>query len=160
MCIRDSSNGDGILVYPGKQTVPGMVDFGQDEVFPSVRLKNIRRGVQDAGYIELSRAKDRAKADAVVDRIVPVSMRAARGKAAWPTRGKDFLDARRELAEAFVSFDVPAAPPQPGAPGANGSDTAAEESGGCSTGASGSPTTFGLGLLLSLIHISEPTRPY
>jgi MYXO-CTERM domain-containing protein len=151
--IGDYSNGDGILVYPGKQVVPGMVDFGQDEVFPSVRLKNIRRGVQDAGYIQLSRAKDRAKADAVVERIVPVSMRAARGKAAWPTRGKDFLDARRELAEAFVSFDGPAPPQPPAANGSNGPDLAAEDSGGCSTGASGSSSTFAFGALVGAAFV-------
>ena len=147
----DYSNGDGILVYPGRQVVPGMVDFGQDEVFPSVRLKNIRRGVQDAGYIELARAKDRVKADAVVERIVPVSMRSARGKAAWPTRGKDFLDARRELAESFVSFDVPtnpALPGQPGAPGAVPSDSAGESSSGCTASSSHASTSFGLGLVM------------
>jgi hypothetical protein len=118
-----------------------MTTFDKDEVFPSVRLKNVRRGAQDAAYVELARAKDKAKADAVVERIVPVAMRAARGAASWPTRGKDYLDARRELAASFADFSAPA-PVEPAA------SPSAEESSGCTTsrGGAGLPSFVAAGV--------------
>src|SRR5262249_5919067 len=71
----DWANGDGILVYPGTQIgARGMTDFGARAIFPSVRLKNLRRGVQDAGYIEAARAVDREGADRVVRRVVPSAL--------------------------------------------------------------------------------------
>lgn len=141
------SNGDGILVYPGRQVPPGMTTFDKDEVFPSVRLKNVRRGAQDAAYVELARAKDKAKADAVVERIVPVAMRAARGAAAWPTRGKDYLDARRELAASFADFSAPA-PVEPAAP-----SPSVEESSGCTTsrGGAGLPSLVAVGVAVAAV---------
>ncbi len=144
------SNGDGILVYPGRQVVPGMTDFGRDEIFPSVRLKNVRRGAQDVGYIELARARDRAKADAVVERIVPVALRRARGPAQWPTRGRDFLEARRELAASFADLSLPGPAEPPSVP------PPAAASGGCAS-SSGLPGregsllgVVGLGLAVGL----------
>lgn len=138
------SNGDGILVYPGRQ-LAGMTDFGKDEVFPSVRLKNIRRGAQDVGYIDRARAKDRAKADAIVERIVPSALRGSRGPAGWPTRGKDFLDARRELGAMFadVSVPIPAAPGAPTPP----AEAAPAEAGGC---AASPAAPLGAGVLAPL----------
>jgi len=146
------SNGDGILVYPGRQ-VDGMTSFDKDEVFPSVRLKNLRRGAEDAGYVELARAKDRAKADEIVARIVPAAMReAATGGAQWPSRGGEFLAARRELALLFADFSAapPAAPkgPDPAA--------SAEDTGGCSTsgghGGPGVAAGLALGLAAALVR--------
>lgn len=149
------SNGDGILVYPGRQ-VGGMTDFGKDEVFPSVRLKNIRRGAQDVGYIDRARAKDRAKADAIVERIVPSALRGARGPAGWPTRGKDFLDARRELGAMFADVSVPVpAPAGPPAQPPQPAGTSSSDTGGCSASpvsplASGALASLGAGLALAL----------
>ncbi len=94
----DRCNGDGVLLYPGTQSARGMRDFGLSQLFPSVRLKNLRRGVEDAGYIELARRVDRAETDAIVRRMVPRALAAAGSRAAWPERGAVWLEARRALA--------------------------------------------------------------
>jgi hypothetical protein len=94
----DWANGDGILLYPGTQRARGMIDFGAAEVFGSVRLKNLRRGVEDAGYIELARAVDADATAAIVRRMIPRALAHAGARVAWPARGIPWLDARAELA--------------------------------------------------------------
>jgi hypothetical protein len=78
-----------------------MTSFGEDVVYPSVRLKNLRRGIQDAGYVSLarSRAETRTEADAVVARLVPAALRDVKegAKTPWPEDARPWLDARREL---------------------------------------------------------------
>ncbi|MDI3285269.1 DUF4091 domain-containing protein [Polyangium sp. 15x6] len=71
----DSALGDGVLVYPGKQ----MGRFahhsaGFDGVFPSIRLKLLRRGIQDAGYLALARSAHPAEADGITTRLLPRSL--------------------------------------------------------------------------------------
>jgi hypothetical protein len=96
----DWANGDGVLLYPGRQ-VDAFTEhsLGFDGVIPSVRLKNWRRGLEDAGYIELARARDRMRADAVTRTLIPVAFDAATSgrPASWSSRGKSFFDARRAL---------------------------------------------------------------
>lgn len=68
----DSALGDGVLVYPGKQTGPfAHHSAGFDGVFPSIRLKLLRRGIQDAGYLALARSAHPAEADAIAARLLP-----------------------------------------------------------------------------------------
>jgi hypothetical protein len=95
----DHSNGDGILVYPGTQTSQGMRSYGLETVFPSVRLKNVRRGIQDVGYLLLARAHSVSEADAVVARAVPSALSEAKpgSKPSWSDDARPWLDARREL---------------------------------------------------------------
>lgn len=111
----DYANHDGILVYPGTQKSPGMTDLGEDTFYPSVRLKNLRRGVLDAGYIALARKKDALRANRVVERIVPRALATAGDRAAWPDDATSFRDARRELFDIaegpFVSQPLPPKPP-------------------------------------------------
>ena len=109
----DYANGDGILVYPGKQVTPGMKDLGMSTVFPSVRLKNLRRGVLDAAYIDAARAVDREAADAVVRRMIPSALAGAGRRASWPDRGRSWLDARAELLAIAESTRPAAASPAP-----------------------------------------------
>jgi hypothetical protein len=93
----DHANGDGILVYPGAQG-GGMQSYGEATVFASVRLKNLRRGIEDAGYIALAREIDPVTANAVVRRMIPRALALAGRKVGWPERGMAWLEARRELA--------------------------------------------------------------
>ena len=95
----DHSNGDGVLVYPGAQSAPGMRSLGASTVFPSVRLKNIRRGVQDVGYWLHARASAPLEADAIVARAVPVALSEAKrdAKPSWSDDARPWLDARRSL---------------------------------------------------------------
>ncbi len=103
----DWADGDGILVYPGTQRPAGMRDYGKDEVFPSVRLKNLRRGAEDAGYIALARAVDAKRTDAIVARMIPRALAGTKGRATWSDRGVTWLEARRELVEIFAPGVVP-----------------------------------------------------
>jgi hypothetical protein len=107
----DHANGDGILVYPGAQVVPGMVNDGaRGAVYPSVRLKNLRRGAEDAGYIELARAVDPALTADILERMVPNAVRDAKKTPSWPERGLPWLSARRELLQVIERSHPPLSP--------------------------------------------------
>jgi hypothetical protein len=96
----DWANGDGVLVYPGTQRDAfGEHSIGYPGVFPSIRLKNWRRGLQDGAYLELARSRDRRRADAVARDIIPAAFDDARRghPASWSSRGTTFFEARRAL---------------------------------------------------------------
>lgn len=65
------SNGDGVLLYPGTDKQFPADSYGLEGPIASLRLKHWRRGVQDADYIALARAKNQPAADAVVNRMIP-----------------------------------------------------------------------------------------
>jgi hypothetical protein len=110
----DFSNHDGILLYPGRQAAPGMVDYGVAAIFPSVRLKNLRRGIQDAGYVALARAIDPDETSFVVKRMIPSALALAGRRPSWPERGAAWLDARRDLARILERGKIePVDPPPP-----------------------------------------------
>jgi Domain of unknown function (DUF4091) len=120
----DYSNGDGLLLYPGKQ-----VDLfrdhsvGMDGVIASIRLKNWRRGIEDAGYYALAHAVNAADTEAVAKELVPKSLEqaAANTRIAWSRGGKAFFDARKGLLSIIRTGKRP-----PGAIG-NASTEPAEE---------------------------------
>ena len=96
----DSALGDGLLVYPGKQTGRfAEHSAGFEGVFPSMRLKSLRRGIQDAGYLALARDAHPAEADAVVARLLPESLEEVDTDTAtpWPTDGAAYAEAREAL---------------------------------------------------------------
>jgi hypothetical protein len=109
----DWANGDGLLLYPGTQR-DAFADhsLGFDGVVASIRLKNWRRGIEDAGYVQLARARDARRADAVTAALVPRAFGDARAGAAqaWSHRGMVFFDARRALLDVIVA---PATAPVP-----------------------------------------------
>ncbi|MCU0693655.1 MAG: DUF4091 domain-containing protein, partial [Polyangiaceae bacterium] len=55
----DHCNGDGVLLYPGRQVGRASRSLGFEGVIPSIRLKQWRRGISDAGYLTLARQIDR-----------------------------------------------------------------------------------------------------
>ena len=99
--------GDGLLLYPGKQN-DGFSEhsLGFAGVISSLRLKNWRRGIQDAGYLQLARKKDPDGARAVAERLIPDALTAAGPLSGSPPSfalsGKDFFEARKELFEKYV----------------------------------------------------------
>jgi hypothetical protein len=108
----EAAMGDGVLVYPGRQVDGfGARSLGFAGVVPSIRLKNLRRGVQDAGYYQLARAAARDQAESIARRLLPrILGEAAPGAPpAWGERGKPFFDARRALARLIA----PGADPGP-----------------------------------------------
>jgi hypothetical protein len=149
----DHANGDGILVYPGTQRAAGMVDYGVDRVFPSVRLQNLRRGIEDAGYVALARAVDRRRADAVVERVVPRAMAWAGERPSWPQQARPWLEARRELAEIIAS------PAPPDAAGVDVSESCSFASSSIhASSASPSAALFLLGTVLLGLRASPRAR--
>jgi hypothetical protein len=96
-------NGDGVLVYPGQDAKHPEEDRGIAGPVASIRLKNIRRGMQDVEYLWLASKNGLAKeAGAAADACVPRAFsEAARDKVSWSERGSDWDAARRKLAEAI-----------------------------------------------------------
>ena len=95
----DFGNGDGILFYPGHMPYYPEEDRGLNRVLPSIRLKNIRRGQQDAALLHLVEQKvGREKVLALVNRVVPRAMSELpmKNPVPWSQRGDDY-DKIREL---------------------------------------------------------------
>jgi Ca2+-binding RTX toxin-like protein len=67
----NASNGDGVLFYPGSDAIYTNESYGLDGPLASLRLKHWRRGIQDVEYLELARAIDPARVDALVESMVP-----------------------------------------------------------------------------------------
>jgi hypothetical protein len=111
----DWANGDGVLLYPGQQLDRFQEhSFGFEGVFASIRLKNWRRGIEDAGYVQLARARDEAQTEAVTRSLIPRAFAgaAAAGPPSWSTRGVSFFEARRALLAILLG--------QPDPPGRSG----------------------------------------
>ncbi|MGI6524774.1 MAG: DUF4091 domain-containing protein [Bdellovibrionota bacterium] len=65
------SNGDGVLFYPGSDTVYPEESYGVSGPLASLRLKHWRRGIQDVDYLTLAAAKDPRGVKRIVQRIIP-----------------------------------------------------------------------------------------
>ena len=98
--------GADYLVYPGAGSLVGPAresahSLGLTGVVPSIRLDNWRRGIEDAGYLQMARARDTARAGDVARWLLPepndASATPAHAPAAWTRRGRAYHDARRAL---------------------------------------------------------------
>jgi len=65
------SNGDGVLFYPGTDTFYPQDSYGVEGPLVSVRLKQLRRGIQDVLYLSLAQAINPAAVQAIVQRMIP-----------------------------------------------------------------------------------------
>jgi len=161
------TNGEGFLVYPGRQ-VDGfdLHTVGFEGVVPSIRLKSWRRGIEDAGYLQMARERDPARADAIARWLVPRAFAEAHtGDApSWGERGAPFADARRALLAVALGREPVALAPRgarpvvagggadvaaatPGAPGMGAPLAGAPDTESCSQGTT---TAGGVGLLALL----------
>jgi Domain of unknown function (DUF4091) len=98
--------GDGLLVYPGRlRDRFAAHSLGIAGVVPSVRLKNLRRGIEDAGYVQLARGAARAEADAIVRALFPrmLAEAALEDPPAWGESGARFFEARQALAQLIAT---------------------------------------------------------
>ena len=101
--INDSlqfGNGDGILFYPGHMPFYPNEDRGLNELIPSIRLKNIRRGQQDAALMRLVEKKiGRDRVIALVNTVIPKALSEVPMNAPtpWSERGDDYERVRQEL---------------------------------------------------------------
>jgi len=120
----DWAEGDGVLVYPGKQVdVFTTHSIGMSGVLASIRLKNLRRGIEDAGYYQLAHAADPARAEAIAAGLLPRILSAASDGSAvsWTEQGDAWFQARKALLGLVPQrAAVPAAGGDGGARGAGG----------------------------------------
>jgi len=108
----DSALGDGLLLYPGRlQGAFAARSLGADGVLPSIRLKMLRRGIQDAGIIALAAREQPAETAAVVARALPAALDEASPErpASWDTAALRFTAARAALRRLITRAD-PIAP--------------------------------------------------
>lgn len=98
----DRVNGDGLLIYPGRDFLFPKSDAGINGPLASIRLKNWRRGIEDVEYLVMARA---AGFDVEVDRLLQtllprvVDAASASDAVSWPEEGLPWLQARRYLFE-------------------------------------------------------------
>jgi len=96
----DHAMGDGVLVYPGTQVGAFAArSLGMGGVIASIRLKNWRRGIQDAGIFQLARAADPARAEAIAKALLPAAFAEAKSgrPPSWSAAGKPYFEARKAL---------------------------------------------------------------
>lgn len=96
-----ATNSQGVLLYPGRYV-------GVRGVVASIRLKQVRRGLQDYEYLWLARERGRRDvADAVARRLVPRALHDAGppgklgARGAWQRDPRAWAAAREELARAI-----------------------------------------------------------
>jgi hypothetical protein len=107
----DSTLGDGLLLYPGSQVGKFVASsLGVDAVFPSIRLKAIRRGIEDAGLIALAAREQPEQTARIVARALPAALdEADRSRpASWESAPLSFAAARAALRD-IVKRDAPMA---------------------------------------------------
>jgi hypothetical protein len=81
---KDDRFGNGTLVYPGA-LLPTIGLPAAPGPIPSVRLKMLRRGIQDADLAHLAREAGRVEAvDRLLRETVPRALAEGRGKPSWP----------------------------------------------------------------------------
>ncbi|MFK7691843.1 DUF4091 domain-containing protein [Paenibacillus sp. HJGM_3] len=94
-------NGDGILFYPGRDPFYREQDRGINGPISSIRMKNLRRGIQDYEYMWMASEKGRREqVDAIVRQAVPrVLHEASRDHpVSWSPSGNDWDACRMQLA--------------------------------------------------------------
>jgi hypothetical protein len=104
----DAALGDGLLLYPGRQQGPFAArSLGYEGVLPSLRLKQLRRGIQDAGIIALAAREHPADTARVVVQALPAALDEARtdGPPAWENAPLRFTEARAALRRLVTRAD-------------------------------------------------------
>ncbi len=95
-------NGDGIIFYPGHMPFYKEEDRGLNELIPSIRLKNIRRGQQDAALMRMVEEKiGREKVLNLINNVVPraLSEVSMDEPVPWSEHGDDYDKIRYRLYE-------------------------------------------------------------
>lgn len=93
-------NGDGVLYYPGRMPFYPEQDRGLNQLFPSIRLKNIRRGQQDAVIMWMAEQKvGRGKVIELISKVLPKAMSEVtmKDKVLWSEHGNDYDKVRDDL---------------------------------------------------------------
>jgi len=65
------TNGDGVLFYPGTDTIYPQDSYNVAGPIASLRLKLWRRGIQDVDYLTMAAAKDPTRVQQIVNEMIP-----------------------------------------------------------------------------------------
>lgn len=98
----DFANGDGVYFYPGQMPFYPEESRGENQVFPSIRLKNIRRGQQDAIILKMVENKiGRQAVMKLIDEVVPRAMSEVNmdEEVPWSQKGDEYERIRIQLLE-------------------------------------------------------------
>ncbi len=160
----DFASGDGMLLYPGKQVDMFTThSIGTNTMITSIKLKNLRRGIQDAGYMDLARAADAAKTEAIVRKVIPKALSEQRtGKPSWGERGKPFYDGRMDLLALIPKTEPAPGPgatnPDGGPPGVDPNNPSTTDSSGCGCNTARTTGLGGAALALALAALAITRR--
>ena len=105
----NSSNGDGVLFYPGMDALYPTLSLGIAGPMASLRLKHWRRGIQDVDYLKLAAAVNPAAVAALVSKMAPRAIwenpcfatsdcSYTYDPVSWSTKPDDWEAARAQLA--------------------------------------------------------------
>jgi hypothetical protein len=98
--MMEFANGDGVLYYPGKMPFYPEQNRGLNQLFPSIRLKNIRRGQQDVNLMWLAEQKvGRDRVLGIINQVLPAAMSEVKmtDQVRWSEKGSDYDRVRAEL---------------------------------------------------------------
>ncbi len=92
------SNSQGVLIYPGNR-------IGIDSIVGSIRLKQIRRGMQDYEYMYLAKEKGKDSdkiVDSILDKALDETKRPGGSYGEWSRDPEDWNSARHNLARLIM----------------------------------------------------------
>ncbi len=99
-------NGDGILFYPGRMPYYPDEDRGLNSLIPTIRLKNIRRGQQDAIILWMAEQKiGKKQVIEIINEVVPraLSEVASNEAVPWSEYGDDYDKVRNKLLDIIIN---------------------------------------------------------
>jgi hypothetical protein len=106
-----AANGDGVLLYPGQEKLHPDQDRGIAGPCGSVRLVNLRRGLQDHLYLTLAKQlKQDATVTECVNSVTGRMFKEAGTTVEFAQTGNEFEAARLKLAKAIVAAQAASRP--------------------------------------------------
>jgi hypothetical protein len=107
-----TTNGNGVLLYPGTDLGNPSDSYGVHGPFASLRLKEWRRGVQDTDYLALAQQIDPASTQAIVSQVMPQALWEYNapdpswysGTISWSNNPDDWEASRSQLAQIISGY--------------------------------------------------------
>lgn len=107
-----TTNGTGLLVYPGTNLYHPQDSYDVDGPLASLRLKEWRRGIQDTDYLALAKKIDPAATDRILQQTVPHALWEYPaedpsfyiGDISWSVNPDNWEDARTKLSNIISGY--------------------------------------------------------
>ena len=106
------TNGDGVIVYPGTDVNHPADSYGVHGPFASLRIKEWRRGIQDADYLALANQIDSASTQQIINSEIPQALWEYRssdpswysGSISWSVNPDDWESGRNALVQIISNW--------------------------------------------------------